>query len=133
MLYRVYSTFFSTTQFCTFNYPDIIVKIPFLCLLFATARLTVVFILTAQGLCITEVPVKAIRKNTHLLKSMNTVGKNWFCTSACVITVTSLSVYVYLRQCVIEVFCSTSTDKSKKSSSLLLTCKNRGHVSSLTY
>lgn len=39
-------------------------------------------------------------------------------------------VYVYLRQCVIEVFCSTSTDKSKKSSSLLLTCKNKGHVSS---
>lgn len=34
-------------------------------------------------------------------------------------------VYVYLRQCVIEVFCSTSTDKSKKSSSLLLTCKNK--------
>lgn len=35
---------------------------PFLCLLFATAHLTVVFILTAQGLCITEVPVKAIRQ-----------------------------------------------------------------------
>lgn len=27
----------------------------------------------------------------------------------------------YLRQCVMEVFCSTSTDRSKKSSSLLLT------------
>lgn len=27
----------------------------------------------------------------------------------------------YLRQCVMEVFCSTSTDRSRKSSSLLLT------------
>lgn len=29
---------------------------------------------------------------------------------------------IYLRQCVIEVFCSTSTERSRKSSSLLLTC-----------
>lgn len=35
----------------------------------------------------------------------------------------SVSVLSDLRQCVIEVFCSTSTDKSKKSSSLLLICK----------
>ena len=31
----------------------------------------------------------------------------------------------HLRQCVMEVFCSTSTDRSRKSSSLLLTCKQR--------
>lgn len=35
----------------------------------------------------------------------------------------SVSVLSDLRQCVIEVFCSTSTDKSKKSSSLLLICE----------
>lgn len=30
--------------------------------------------------------------------------------------------FIYLRQCVIDVFCSTSTERSRKSSSLLLTC-----------
>lgn len=35
----------------------------------------------------------------------------------------SVSMLSDLRQCVIEVFCSTSTDKSKKSSSLLLICE----------
>lgn len=36
----------------------------------------------------------------------------------------------YLRQCVIDVFCSTSTERSRKSSSLLLTCQtNRGRDS----
>ncbi len=35
----------------------------------------------------------------------------------------SASMLSDLRQCVIEVFCSTSTDKSKKSSSLLLICE----------
>lgn len=98
---------------------------PFLCLLFATAHLTVVFILTAQGLCITEVPVKAIRKNTSI-KEHKHRGKQLVVYISmrdyCYVTV---FLYVYLRQCVIEVFCSTSTDKSKKSSSLLLTCKNK--------
>lgn len=34
----------------------------------------------------------------------------------------------YLRQCVMEVFCSTSTDRSRKSSSLLLIWKKRQHT-----
>lgn len=36
----------------------------------------------------------------------------------------------YLRQCVIDVFCSTSTERSRKSSSLLLTCQR--HEKSLS-
>ena len=40
----------------------------------------------------------------------------------------------YLRQCVIDVFCSTSTERSRKSSSLLLTCqrKKRHEVTQLS-
>lgn len=34
---------------------------------------------------------------------------------------------IYLRQCVMEVFCSTSTERSRKSSSLLLICRENGH------
>lgn len=33
--------------------------------------------------------------------------------------------FIYLRQCVIEVFCSTSTERSRKSSSLLLICNKK--------
>lgn len=33
--------------------------------------------------------------------------------------------FIYLRQCVIDVFCSTSTERSRKSSSLLLTCSKK--------
>lgn len=37
-------------------------------------------------------------------------------------TICPWDVLIYLRQCVIDVFCSTSTERSRKSSSLLLTC-----------
>lgn len=37
-------------------------------------------------------------------------------------TICQRAAFVYLRQCVIDVFCSTSTERSRKSSSLLLTC-----------
>lgn len=37
----------------------------------------------------------------------------------------------HLRQCVMEVFCSTSTDRSRKSSSLLLTCNASKEAKSL--
>lgn len=40
----------------------------------------------------------------------------------------------YLRQCVIDVFCSTSTDRSRKSSSLLLTWnKSKGRTPKVTW
>ena len=37
-------------------------------------------------------------------------------------TICQRDASIYLRQCVIDVFCSTSTERSRKSSSLLLTC-----------
>lgn len=46
------------------------------------------------------------------------------------------SVYdkpTHLRQCVIDVFCSTSTERSRKSSSLLLTCKTAMKVECLFF
>lgn len=46
----------------------------------------------------------------------------------------SLINSAYLRQCVIDVFCSTSTDRSRKSSSLLLTWnKSKGRTPKVTW
>lgn len=47
--------------------------------------------------------------------------KNLFSVSSTCI----LATVIYLKQWVIDVFCSTSTDKSRKSSSLLLTCNKK--------
>ena len=92
---------------------------PFLGLLLAAACLTVVFVFTAQGLCVTEVPGE---HNTHRgdcvskLDTGSSYGTERY----------QVTGQYYLRQCVIDVFCSTSTDRSRKSSSLLLTCPREG-------
>lgn len=80
---------------------------PFLGFLFAATLLTVVLVLAAQRLRVAEAPVENTLsfKERTFHQSMGLPGAG------------------YLRQCVMEVFCSTSTDRSRKSSSLLLTCR----------
>lgn len=80
---------------------------PFLGFLFAATLLTVVLVLAAQRLRVAEAPVEKTLRWTSFFEAQ------WM----------GLPGERYLRQCVMEVFCSTSTDRSRKSSSLLLTCR----------
>ena len=86
------------------------------CFLLTAALLAIVFVLGGECFRRREISVhrRAIRYQYHIY------------------------IYIYIhqlthfRQCVKEVFCSTSTERSKKSSSLLRTVSQHRHFVSLT-
>lgn len=98
---------------------SLMVDLPLLRLLLAAARLTVVFVFAAQSLCVAEVPAEESAPHGGGDRGYSI----WPAATSKIEWSSNGDNVANLRQCVMDVFCSTSTERSRKSSSLLLTCQ----------